>query len=107
RLVSESYLFTGALAQHALHRLAERNPLSRMSLLAHQIVSLCAHAHRQNVIGKPRSLAPYGSQRGMELDLRFVSQNFDPRHAVRVCPHGIVDAREVSCDAAATFFQEV
>jgi len=41
------------------------------------------------------------------LDLGFVRQHLDPRHAVGIGPHGVVDAREVHGELAAAFLEEV
>ena len=42
----------------AQNRLAKADPARRLGLLAHQIMALGTMTHRQNVIGKPRGLAP-------------------------------------------------
>src|SRR6185295_19841643 len=46
-------------------------------------------------------------ERGMKLDHRFVSEDFDPAHSIGVCPHRVVDAREVRCEMAAAVFEQM
>ena len=91
----------------ALHRLAEAEPAARVRLLAHRVVPLGAEAHRQDVVGEPRGLAPHRRQRDVQADLRLVLQHFHPREAVGIRPERVVDAREVDVELAAPFLEEV
>ena len=70
-------------------------------------MALGTESHGQNIIGKPRGLAPGGRERGVQADFFFVAQHLDPGEAVGISPDRIEDAREISLDAAAAFFQKV
>src|SRR5262249_51268849 len=96
RLMSKVDLLTRSLAQDSMHRLPERNPLRRMCLLAHQVVTFRAQSHRQHVVRKPCRLTPYRSERGVQLNLRLIAKHFHPTHAVWIRPNRVVYSREVS-----------
>ena len=66
-----------------------------------------AVAHRQDVVGPPRGLAPGRRQRDVQPDLRLVPQDLEPGEAVGVRPHRVVDAGEVDVELAAPLLEEV
>ena len=78
-----------------------------MGLLAHRVVSLGAKAHRQDVVRKPRGLAPRRRQRDMKSDLGVILEHLHPREAVWIGPQRVVNAREVHVELAAALLQEV
>ena len=86
-------------AELAQHRLAEADPRAGVRLLAHQVVALGPEPHRQHVVGPLRRLAPDRRERDVAADLSLVLEHLDPRAAVGVRPHRVVDAREVDLDA--------
>ena len=69
RLVGGVDGLAALFARDAQHRLAEAEPLRRVRLLAHRVVALGAEAHRQDVVGEPRRLAPRRRQRDVQADL--------------------------------------
>ena len=78
-----------------------------MRFLAHHVVPLGAETHRKDVVGEPRRFAPDWRQRDVQPDLFRIGQHFDPREAVWIRPHRVVDAGEVHVEAAAVFFEEM
>ena len=96
-----------ALEGHAQHGLAEADPARGMRLLAHEVVALGGMPHGQHVVGEPRRLAPDGSEAGVPLHLGLVREHLDPRHAVGIGPHRVVDAGEVHGELAPPLPQEM
>jgi hypothetical protein len=92
----------GVLALQALELaadgLAEADPGARVGLLAHHVVALGRDAHGQHVVRPLGRLRPGRGQRHVAADAFGVLQHLDPRDAVGVGPHGVVDPREVHID---------
>ncbi len=78
-----------------------------MRLLAHQIVALGGQPHGQDIVGKPRRLAPCRRQRGVDPDQLLVPQDLHPRTPVRIRPDRVEDPGEVRVDPPASFLQEM
>ena len=70
-------------------------------------MALAAQAHRQDVVGVLRGLAPRRGQRDVQPDLRRVAQQLDPAEPVGVGPHRVVDPREVHLERAAAVGDQV
>ena len=70
-------------------------------------MALGTESHRQNIIRKPRSLAPCRRQRRVQPNFLFVPQHLDPGKAVGISPHRIKYACEISFDAAAAFLKKM
>ena len=98
---------TEALARGAQHRLAEREPLRVVLLVARDVVPLARHAHREDEVGEVRGLVPRGRERDVQPDLAVVGEHLDPAEPVGVRPDRVVDAREVDVDQAAALLHEV
>ena len=73
------------------HRLAEADPAPGVRLLAHQIMALACHAHRQHIVSIPGRLAPHRRESCVQLNLLLVGQHLDPAGTVGVGPDGIID----------------
>src|SRR5947207_1195374 len=71
------------------------------------VMTLWPEAHGQNVIREVSSFVPNGSQRGMASDQTFISERFNPREAIGIRPHRVVNAREVRVEFAAAFLQKM
>src|SRR5258708_37374853 len=64
RLIGVIELLSFPFLKNAQHGLAKPDPPAGVRFLAHQVVSFGTEAHRQDIVRKPRSLAPGWSQRG-------------------------------------------
>src|ERR1044071_4846264 len=71
------------------------------------VMTLWPEPNGQNVISEVSRLVPNGSQRRMTSDQAFISERFDPRKAIRIRPHRVVNAREVSVEFPASLFQKM
>src|SRR5579872_1921412 len=78
RLIRVLELLARSLSQHPIHRLAKTDPLASVGFLAHQVVAFGAESHGQHIVGEPGSLAPRGSERGMQAKLLLVPQHLNP-----------------------------
>ncbi len=68
---------------------------------------LRADSHGKDVVGVPGGFRPCGRQGDVQSDLVLVGQGFDPREAVRVGPHGVVDTREVDVHLPPAVLEQV
>ena len=106
-LIGELDRLAAFLLEDAQDRLPEADPLGGVRLLAHQVVTLGAHAHRQDVVGVPGRFAPDRGQRGVQADQFLVAKHLHPGKPVGVSPNGIEHAGEVGVEFAAALFEQV
>ena len=86
-----------------------RKPIHRpdVGLVRGDVVALGADAHGQDVVREPGRLATRRGEGDVAADQLLVREHLQPREAVRVRPHRVVDAREVGVEPAPPLLQEV
>src|SRR5437762_10154188 len=87
--------------------MAKAESLRVVCFVGMNVVPLWPQTHRQNVVSKVSGFAPHGSKRDMTADQIFIGERFNPREAIRVGPYRVVNACEVSIEAAASFLQKM